>query len=467
MQSTDINRYIFREYDIRGVVGQDLTTQTVERLAAAYGAFFRSRKVQTIAVGQDCRVSSPEFGQIVVQGLQAAGLHVVDVGVCPTPLLYYSQFVDEGIDAGIMVTGSHNPADNNGFKMVLRRHSVYGDDIQEIKGLVEKGTSNEGIEPGSYRQLDLKPRYLDDLASRFMMGDRKLRVVVDAGNGVGGLTGPELYRRLGCEVIELYCEPDGRFPNHHPDPTVPANLTGAIEAVREHQADLAVAIDGDADRIGVVDEQGTVLWGDQLMILYARQLLQNSPGATIIGEVKCSQTLFDDVAAHGGKPLLWKVGHSLIKTKMKETGALLAGEMSGHIFFADRYYGFDDSVYAGARLLEILSHTTGPLSSLLADLPKTYTTPEIRRDCPDAIKFQTVEHLKRALAEVHPQYELVLVDGVRIKFPQGWGLVRASNTQPILVLRFEATSPQLLEEYQHLVEELVQSVQGRLQNNGR
>jgi phosphomannomutase/phosphoglucomutase len=458
MLNTTLNPFIFREYDIRGVVDRDLTVEGVSRLGEAFASFFLSKNVSTIAVGRDCRLSSPAFAQAIIKSLLSAGVKVVDLGVAPTPILYYSQFLDESVDAAIMVTGSHNPKDNNGFKLGLRRQSVYGDDIQDIRKRCE-APSNPPIESSApatqARELNLIPRYLDDLASRFMMGPRKLKVIVDPGNGVGGLTGPELYRRLGCEVIEMFCEPDGNFPNHHPDPTVPANLTVSIEAVQKLGADLVIAIDGDADRIGAVDEKGQVLWGDQLMILFSRQLLQNSPGATVIGEVKCSQLLFDDIAQHGGKPLMSKVGHSLIKTKMKETGALLAGEMSGHIFFADRYYGFDDAVYAGARLLEIMSHTDKPLSGLLEDLPKTYTTPEIRRDCSDELKFQTVDKLKRLLQDRNPELELVLVDGVRIKFPHGWGLVRASNTQPILVLRFEATSVELLNEYQSTVDSLL------------
>lgn len=458
LNTTTLNPFIFREYDIRGVVDRDLTVEGVSRLGEAFAGFFLSKNASTIAVGRDCRLSSPAFAQSIIDSLLRAGVKVVDLGVVPTPILYYSQFLDESVDAAIMVTGSHNPKDNNGFKLGLRRQSVYGDDIQDIRkrceALAEKPLDSS-TPPTQARELNLIPRYLDDLASRFMMGPRKLKVIVDPGNGVGGLTGPELYRRLGCEVIEMFCEPDGNFPNHHPDPTVPANLTASIEAVQKLGADLVVAIDGDADRIGAVDEKGNVLWGDQLMILFSRQLLQNSPGATVIGEVKCSQLLFDDIAQNGGKPLMSKVGHSLIKTKMKETGALLAGEMSGHIFFADRYYGFDDSVYAGARLLEILSHTDKPLSQLLEDLPKTHTTPEIRRDCSDELKFQTVDKLKRLLQDRNPELELVLVDGVRIKFPQGWGLVRASNTQPILVLRFEATSVELLNEYQQTVDNLL------------
>jgi phosphomannomutase / phosphoglucomutase len=459
MLNTTVNPFIFREYDIRGVVDRDLTVEGVSLLGEAFAGFFLQRNVATIAVGRDCRLSSPAFAQAVIDSLLRSGVQVVDLGVVPTPILYYSQFLNESVDAAIMVTGSHNPKDNNGFKLGLRRQSVYGDDIQEIRKRCEALASNRSenaVAPSnSARQLDLIPRYLDDLAARFMMGPRKLKVIVDPGNGVGGLTGPELYRRLGCEVIEMFCEPDGNFPNHHPDPTVPANLTDSIEAVKRLGADLVIAIDGDADRIGAIDQEGNVLWGDQLMILFSRQLLENSPGATVIGEVKCSQLLFDDIAKSGGVPLMSKVGHSLIKTKMKETGALLAGEMSGHIFFADRYYGFDDAVYAGARLLEILSHSDKTLSGLLADLPKTQTTPEIRRDCSDELKFQTVEKLKRLLQDRHPQLELVLVDGVRIKFPEGWGLVRASNTQPILVLRFEASSQELLAQYQQTVEELL------------
>ena len=447
-----VNTMIFREYDIRGVAGRDLTDEVVYRLARSFGTYFRNQGVSKICLGRDVRLSSPGYRDIMRQGLVESGCHVLDIGLVPTPLVYYSQFIGEA-EAGVMITGSHNPADNNGFKLCLRKGSVYGEQIQEIRRLAESGHWVEGS--GSVEEKDLIPGYLEDLKSRLQLGPRKLKVVVDAGNGVGGITALPLYKALGCEVIETFCEPDGRFPNHHPDPTVPENLRQAIEASTREHADLVIALDGDADRIGVVDELGGILWGDQLMVLFSRELLSRHPGATIIAEVKCSQTLFDDIAKHGGQPIMSQVGHSLIKTKMKEIGSLLAGEMSGHLFFADRYFGFDDAVYSGARLMEILSRTDRPLSTLLEDLPKKISTPEIRVDCPDELKFSLVAGLREELQKTH---EVITVDGVRVKFEHGWGLVRASNTQPVLVMRFEADTPEQLDSYRQLMESKVREV---------
>jgi phosphomannomutase / phosphoglucomutase len=310
---------------------------------------------------------------------------------------------------------------------------------------------------GSYEQIEIVSAYSQHIASNVKLGGRKLKVVVDGGNGMGGWVGAPLYRTMGCEVLELFCDPDSHFPNHHPDPTVVENVRSAIDAVAARRADLAIAFDGDGDRIGVIDEQGRIIWGDQLMVLFSRSILKHRPGASFIAEVKCSQTLFDDIRRNGGNPIMWKVGHSLIKAKMKESGAVLAGEMSGHMFFADRYFGFDDAVYAGARLLEILSNYDGPLSSLLADLPPTVYTPEIRVDCPDERKFQVVETVKSHFQRIG---EVVDVDGARILFPHGWGLVRASNTQPILVLRFEADSDENLQEIRDIVETQVRETIG-------
>jgi phosphomannomutase/phosphoglucomutase len=383
----------------------------------------------------------------MLDGLTAAGCDVLDVGMVPTPVLYFSLF-SEDLDGGVMITGSHNPADNNGFKICLGKSTIYGDLVQEIRRIAETRDFESG--EGASAEREILETYRAHIASTLSLGSRRPKVVVDAGNGMGGIAGVPLYRDLGFEVVELYCEPDSRFPNHHPDPTVVENMTDAIAAVRSHQADLAIAFDGDGDRIGVVDERGHIVWGDQLMVLFSRAILEERPGASIIAEVKCSQTLFDDIAAHGGDAIMWKVGHSLIKAKMKETGAALAGEMSGHIFFADRYYGFDDAVYAGARLLEILSHVDAPLSSLLADIPATVYTPELRLDCPDEKKFEVVRTLTDEFSRTH---DVVAIDGARILFDGGWGLVRASNTQPVLVLRFEADTDERLAEIRKEVEE--------------
>jgi len=447
-----MNEHIFREYDIRGVVDTDLTDETVYDLAKAIGTFFRANGASRASVGRDARESSPRFRDIVIRGLTETGCDVLDVGMVPTPVLYYTLFT-QGVDSGVMITGSHNPADNNGFKVCLGKSTIHGEQIAEIKQIALAGSFASGS--GKKEERDVVHPYQEHIRSNISVGSRKLKVVVDAGNGMGGFIGAPLYRELGCDIIELFCEPDSRFPNHHPDPTVIENMRFAVNAVREHQADLAIAYDGDADRIGVVDETGTVLWGDQLMIIFSRSILKEHPGATIIGEVKCSQTLFDDIRSHGGNAIMWKVGHSLIKAKMKETDAALAGEMSGHLFFADRYFGYDDAIYAGARLIEILSRIDGPLSSQLAGVPRMVSTPEIRVECPDEKKFDVVQRLT---AEFKKTHEVIDIDGARILFENGWGLVRASNTQPVLVLRFEADSEEHLKE----IETQVHSVADRL-----
>ncbi|HYV03493.1 MAG TPA: phosphomannomutase/phosphoglucomutase, partial [Blastocatellia bacterium] len=360
-----MNEHIFREYDIRGVVDRDLTDETVYDVARAIGTFFRNNGARRSSLGRDARESSPRFAEILTRGLNETGCDVLDVGMVPTPVLYYTLFT-ESVDSGVMITGSHNPADNNGLKICIGESSIYGEQINEIKRAAVDRRFRTGA--GIREERDVVAAYREHIRSNVKLGGRRLKVVVDAGNGMGGFIGAPLYRDLGCEVVELFCEPDSRFPNHHPDPTVVENMRFAIDAVREQKADLAIAFDGDADRIGVVDESGRIIWGDQLMVIFSREILKENPFATFIAEVKCSQTLFDDIARHGGNPIMWKVGHSLIKAKMKESRAAMAGEMSGHLFFADRYFGYDDAIYAGARLLEILTNTERPLSALLADL---------------------------------------------------------------------------------------------------
>lgn len=441
-----MNEHIFREYDIRGIVDQDLTEETVYTVARAIGTFYQANGATRVSIGYDARASSPLFRDLMIRGLTETGCDVIDVGMVPTPVLYYTLFTED-VDAGVMITGSHNPSDYNGFKICLGKSSIFGDQINQIKAFAVNGNFASG--QGTASKRDVVPGYSKYIESIIKLGPRKLKVVVDAGNGMGGFIGAPLYKEMGCEVIELFCEPDSRFPNHHPDPTVLENMHSAIDAVLEHHADLAIAYDGDADRIGVVDEKGRVIWGDQLMVIFARAILQEQPGATFIAEVKCSQTLFDDINAHGGNAIMWKVGHSLIKSAMKEKGAALAGEMSGHIFFAHRYFGFDDALYAGARLLEILSNTDAPLSSLLADLPPTVNTPEIRFDCPDDKKFAVVTKLTEEFKKTH---KVIDIDGARVLFEHGWGLVRASNTQPVLVMRFEADNETHLSEIQDTVE---------------
>jgi phosphomannomutase/phosphoglucomutase len=443
---------IFREYDIRGIVGKDLTPRLAEQIGLAYGTRAAQSGAKSVAVARDGRTSAIEMRDAVITGITACGVDVVDIGVCPTPLLYFALFTLP-VGGGVMVTASHNPPEYNGFKLSIGKASIHGADIQSLKDDIDHSRFVTAPRSGQVSECTIIPEYLAYIRHAFagLTADR-LRVVVDCGNGMGGLVGPDALRLLGCEVTAMYVEVDGRFPNHSPDPTVVANLQDLIRKVRETKAHVGVAYDGDADRIGVVDERGEILWGDKLMVLFARDILKARPGATIISEVKASQTFYDDVAKRGGRPIMWKTGHSLIKAKMKEEHAALAGEMSGHMFFADRYFGYDDAVYASCRLIEILAKAGHPLSSLLADLPPTLATPEIRVDCPDDIKFQVVEAAKEELAR---EYNIIDIDGVRVLFPDGWGLIRASNTQPALVLRFEATNEDALSRIREVVESQV------------
>lgn len=441
-----MNTNIFREYDIRGIVGEQLTDETVATLAKAIGTFFQQNGARRIAIGYDARKSSRGFCELLTSGFNETGCDVVLIGMVPTPVLYHTVFTKD-VDGGVMITGSHNPPDHNGFKICLGKSTLFGAQIQEIKDIALSGEFVRGV--GTIESIDVLDDYCHDIISKIEMGPRRLTAVVDAGNGMGGVTAVPVYKALGVELVELFIEPDSNFPNHHPDPTVTENLEDTIRAVHEHKTDIGLALDGDGDRIGVVDETGRIIWGDELMILLSRSILAQHPGATIIAEVKCSQNLFDDIEKHGGTAVMWKAGHSLIKAKMKETGAALAGEMSGHIFFADRFYGFDDATYAGARVLEILSKTDKPLSALLADVAPTFSTPELRIDCSDERKFEIVSAIAKYFSSTH---EVIIIDGARILFDHGWGLVRASNTQAILVLRFEADSEENLNAIRSEVE---------------
>lgn len=444
-----INPHIFREYDVRGVVGTDLTPETVVSLGKGFGTYAIRKGVKSVTLGRDCRLSSPGFRDAMAEGLSSTGLSVVDVGICPSPLLYFS-IIQFSADGGVMVTGSHNPPEFNGFKLCMGPSPLYGEKIQEVRRIIERGEFEKGA--GKVTERTVIPEYQRYVKSILSL-PRKIKAVVDAGNGTASMVAPALFRDLGVEVVELFCEMDGRFPNHFPDPTVPENLRFLIRAVREHGADVGVAYDGDADRIGAVDEKGNVIYGDYLLVLFAREILSRKPGAAIISEVKASQNLYDDVARHGGRPIMWKAGHSLIKQKMKEEAAEVAGEMSGHIFFSDRYLGFDDAIYASLRLFEILAKSDRPLSAMLSDLPPVVATPEIRVECPDDRKFQVVE---RVAAIVRPQArEVVDVDGVRALFDGGWGLVRASNTQPVLVLRFEGKDEAAVRRIRAVMEDAV------------
>lgn len=444
-----MNPHIFREYDVRGIADTDLDDATVTAIGQAFGTLIIEQGLELphrIGIGYDARASSKRLFKALSVGLRRAGFDVVGLGLVPTPLVYFAAFTREDLGGAIQITGSHNPAEYNGFKMMRGHDTLHGATIRELRERIERGGLIEAAVPGQEVVWDgLIAAYSAWVKGNIKPGERKLRVVLDSGNGVAGVVAPALVREVfGSEVFELFSEPDARFPNHHPDPTVEHNLQHLIAAVREHGADLGVAYDGDGDRIGVVDASGEIIWGDRLMILLSRAVLEEQPGATVIGEVKCSQTLFDDITAHGGVAVMSKVGHSLIKAKIKETGAKLAGEMSGHIFFNDRFFGFDDAVYTTCRLLEILSKTDRSLAELMSDVPKTFATPELRVDCPDDVKFSVPG---KVAAQLEGEFPVNTIDGVRVNFGQGWGLVRASNTQPVLVLRAEATSPELRDAY--------------------
>jgi len=439
---------IFREYDIRGIAETDLASADVVGLGQAIGTYLQRHAGGKINLGRDCRLSGERLRAALLEGLIASGCQVTDIGVVPTPLLYYSVFHLHA-DGAVMITGSHNPSEYNGFKVVSGKSTIHGAQIQEILEIIERGDLARGA--GGCAQADVATSYVEEITPQFRWA-RRIKVVVDCGNGTAGPVMHRLLERLNCDAVELFFDMDGRFPNHHPDPTVEKNLTHLVDAVHRHGAELGIAFDGDADRIGAVDEQGRVIWGDYLLLIYAREILTRKPGSTFIGEVKCSQVLYDELRRLGGNAIMYRTGHSLIKARMKEEHAELAGEMSGHMFFADRYYGYDDAPYAACRLMEIVANSGRPLSAQLEGLPAMVSTPEIRVDCPDEIKFDVVA---RVAAQFKKTHEVVDVDGVRVLFGGGWGLVRASNTQPVLVLRFEATSPELLAEYQQTVESAV------------
>ncbi len=468
-----INPEIFREYDIRGIADRDLTPSVIESLGQAFAAYLKQKSISSISVGFDARISSPRLCENLVQGLTHGGMNVTIIGLCPTPALYFSLYhLRPG--AGVMITGSHNPSEFNGFKLCVNKDTIYGEEIQKLKdimmdGAARKNQKSDSEANGSVKRRPILPDYINHLKNLFKATeDHRLKIVLDAGNGTAGLAAPEVVRSMGCDVVELFSEPDGSFPNHHPDPTIPRNLVALIETVKTQKADAGIAFDGDSDRIGVVDEKGSILWGDQLMIIFSRDILSKHPGSTFVSEVKCSQVMYDDIRSHGGTAIMWKAGHSLIKAKMKEVHAAMAGEMSGHLFFADRYFGYDDAIYAACRIVEILKKlkkkhgSIASLSTLLADLPKTFNTPEIRLDCPETIKFKVVEKAKEIFSHGNglPQKprEVITVDGVRAIFEKGWGLIRASNTQPVLVMRFEASDPLSLESIKRMMEQTVTAI---------
>ena len=447
-----INRAIFRQYDVRGVVGTDLTEEVAYGIGRGYAALLAERGiVGAVAVGRDNRPSGTALRDALVRGLTESGVDVVDIGIVPTPLLYWALH-HEAVVGGIQITGSHNPPEYNGFKMCLGTASLHGADIQALYERIVAGPFPSG--QGAVRHAAVIERYVHDIATRVgpiaRVDGSRLRVVYDCGNGAAALVAPQLFDALGVDAIGLFTESDGTFPNHHPDPTVPENLADCIAAVRAHGAEMGVAFDGDADRIGVVDAHGRIIWGDHLLILYARDVLaRTGRGQPIIFDVKCSQALTDGIEAAGGTPVMWKTGHSLIKEKMKSLHAPLAGEMSGHMFFSEGFYGHDDALYAAARLLRIVADSGKRIDELLADVPPFVSTPEIRIDTDDDTKFAI---MAKAVPHFAARYDVIDVDGVRVLFGDGWGLLRASNTQPVIVARYEARTEQRLHEIRTIME---------------
>lgn len=440
-----MNPEIFREYDIRGITDKDLTPDDVLQIGKGIGTYLRQRGCSKLPVGRDCRLSSEQYAQKIIEGLRSTGCDIIDIGVCPTPVLYFAirHFKQEG---GVMVTASHNPPQYNGFKLCIGMDSIYGQEIQKIADIIFKKSFTTG--KGSATNADAVAPYNEFILQNIKI-PKPIKVGLDAGNGTAGVIAVPLLKALNCQVYDLYCDMDGNFPNHEADPTVIANMQDLITMVKDEGLDLGIGYDGDGDRIGVVDEKGNIVYGDKLMIIFAREILSRKPGATFISEVKCSKTMYDDIEKHGGRAIMWKTGHSIIKQKIKAEKAELGGEMSGHMFFADRYLGYDDAIYASCRLLEILSNTGKRISELLSDVPKTYTTPEIRVACPDNKKFALIEKVTEYF---RTRYDVIDIDGVRVLFEDGWGLVRASNTQPALVLRFEAMSEKRLQEIRNLIE---------------
>ena len=432
--------HIFREYDIRGIADQELSSETVHLIGRAYGSYLTDLGIFEVTVGGDARHSTPRIKEAAIAGLREVGVSVIDIGLVSSPCFYWSLY-HFGVEGGIMITGSHNPKEFNGLKLALGKMTLWGDEIQEVYRIIAENRFAQTEHKGNLRFEEINAPYIDMLVSKITLGPKKLKVVLDSGNGTGGLYGPEMVRRIGCEVVELFSEPNGDFPNHHPDPTKREYLTQLIDTVIKEKADLGIGFDGDSDRIGVVDDKGEVLWGDQLMLLYWKEILPKHPGAKVIVEVKSSMILPEETEKLGGKPIWWKSGHSLIKAKMKDEDALFSGEVSGHMFFADEFFGFDDAFYAAGRLLRILSFSDKKLSDMLAEIPAYPSTTETRFDCPDEIKFQVVERVR----ENAKDQKTITIDGVRILYPEGWGLLRASNTQPVLVARCEGRTQADLE----------------------
>jgi len=452
----ELNPAIFREYDIRGIVDQDLDEEVFERLGQAYVAYMRGkRKYHTVVVGRDGRLSGRAYAHALIDGITSCGLNVIDIGQVPTPVTYFAMNTLK-VDGGLMLTASHNPKEYNGMKVGAGKTTIYGEEIQRLGRIAAAGDFPKARGPVTITRLDIVPSYMKRIM-RDVKLKRRLKIVVDAGNGVGGVIAVPLFEQMGCEVIPLYCAVDGSFPNHHPDPTKADNMRELIATVKRVKADVGIGFDGDVDRLVGCDDQGQLLWGDRLLALFARHILAEKPGATILGEVKCSRGLYEDIRKHGGKAVMWRTGHSHIKAAMIAKKALLAGEMSGHIFFKHRWYGFDDAIYSASRLLEIIASSRKPLSAHLAPIPQRPVTPEIEFPCPDERKFAVIKEATKYFQK-DLGLDVVTIDGARIEFPDGWGLLRASNTSPKLVMRVEADTPKRMREIQTLIETKVKEL---------
>jgi phosphomannomutase/phosphoglucomutase len=463
---------IFREYDIRGIVGKDLTEDFAFLLGKAFGTYLKkvNPSAKQASVGRDGRLSSESFAENVMRGIVSTGINVYDIGLCPTPLQYFSLY-HLNLDGGIMVTGSHNPPEYNGFKVSIGKETIFGEEIQKLKEIILKNAWDESNYAGEVADFDIIRAYTDFMRERFSyLSDkryRRLKIAVDAGNGTAGVVVPRILEEMGCEVFCLYCEPDGRFPNHHPDPTVVEYIQDLIRKTKEEKADMGAGYDGDADRIGIVDSKGDIIWGDQIMIILSRDILKRKPGSTIIGDVKCSQLMFDEIEKQKGVPVMWKTGHSLVKDKMRKDNAVLAGEFSGHIFIADDYFGYDDAMYTTFRLVEIMKMSGQGINELLSGIPKMCYTPEIRIECQEEQKKTLVERLvlrckqyKASGKSPIPIKKIYDIDGARVVFDKGWGLVRSSNTQPVIVMRFEAEDEESLKQYRSFLEKELENTKG-------
>ncbi|MDT3679610.1 MAG: phosphomannomutase/phosphoglucomutase [Burkholderiaceae bacterium] len=441
-----ISPSIFKAYDIRGIVDDTLTVDAVRAIGLALGAKARAAGMRETVIGRDGRLSGPALSTALAEGFRDAGIDVIDIGMVPTPVVYYATF-ELGTGTGVAVTGSHNPPDYNGLKMVIASDAIYGEAIQGLRATIASGAlaAVPAQQRGSVRSENVLARYVGRIVGDVKLA-RPMKIAIDCGNGVAGAVAAQLFRALGCEVIELFCEVDGTFPNHHPDPAHPENLQDLIRCLRETDAEIGLAFDGDGDRLGVVTKDGNIIYPDRQLMLFAQDVLSRNPGAEIVYDVKCSRNVASFVRAHGGRPTMWRTGHSLIKAKLKETGAPLAGEMSGHVFFKERWYGFDDGLYTGARLLEILSRTPHP-SKVLNALPDSPATPELHLKTAEGENFALVEKLQRE-ARFDGATEVITIDGVRVEYPDGFGLARPSNTTPVVVIRFEADTPAALERIQ-------------------